>query len=81
VRSARQAALRLHLEARGIASAIHYPNPLHLQPAYEHLGLKKGSFPIAEKAAAEVLCLPIYPELSEDDVRRVAGEVKDFFSA
>ncbi len=81
VRSARRDALRLHLEARGIASAIHYPHPLHLQPAYEHLGLKKGSFPIAEKAAAEVLCLPIYPELSEDDVHRVAGQVKDFFSA
>ena len=59
VRSARRDALRLHLEARGIASAIHYPHPLHLQPAYERLGLKKGSFPIAERAAAEVLCLPI----------------------
>ena len=80
VRSARRDALRLHLEERGIASASHYPHPLHVQPAYEHLGWKKGSFPIAEKAAAEVLCLPIYPELSDDDARRVAKEVKDFFS-
>ncbi len=81
VRSARRDALRLHLEERGISSAIHYPHPIHLQPAYQHLGLKRGSLPIAEKAAAEVLCLPIYPELGEEDVRRVAGEVKDFFSA
>jgi len=80
VRSAQRDALRLHLEERGVASAIHYPHPIHLQPVYQHLGLKKGSFPIAERAAAEVLCLPIYPELSEDDVRRVASKVKDFFS-
>ncbi len=80
VRSERRDALRLHLEARGIASVIHYPHPLHLQPAYAHLGLKPGSLPVAEKAAEEVLCLPIYPELSDDDARRVAKEVKDFFS-
>ena len=80
VRSPRREALRIHLEEKGIATAIHYPHPIHLQPAYQHLGLKKGSFPVAEKAAAEVLCLPIYPELGEDAVRRVAGEVKHFFS-
>ncbi len=80
VRSTRRDALRLHLEERGVASAIHYPHPIHLQPVYQHLGLKTGSFPIAERAAAEVLCLPIYPELGEEDAHRVADEVKNFFS-
>lgn len=80
IRSKRRDALRGHLEERGIASSIHYPVPLHLQPVYAHLGLKPGSLPIAEKAAEQVLCLPIYSELSDDDARRVAKEVKDFFS-
>jgi dTDP-4-amino-4,6-dideoxygalactose transaminase len=80
VRTKRRDALRRHLEQYGIGSTIHYPRPIHLQPAYEHLGLGKGSFPEAEAAAEEVLSLPIYPELGEDDVRRVATEVRDFFA-
>ncbi len=81
IRTARRDALRSQLEEKGIATAIHYPLPLHLQPAYAHLGSKEGSFPIAEKAAREVLCLPIYPELDDDDARRVAEEVQNFFSS
>ncbi len=73
-------ALRRYLEKNAVASAVHYPLPHHLQPAYADLGLKKGSFPEAEAAAEEVLSLPIYPELGEDDARRVAKEVRDFFA-
>jgi len=80
IRTKRREALRRHLETNGIASAIHYPLPLHLQPAYASLALEKGSFPVAERTAEEVLSLPIYPELSEHDVRQVAKKVRDFFS-
>jgi dTDP-4-amino-4,6-dideoxygalactose transaminase len=79
VRTKRRDALRRHLEKSGIGSSIHYPRPLHLQAAYAGLGLEKGSFPEAEAAAEEVLSLPIYPELGEDDVRRIAKEIRDFF--
>ncbi|HEX9723467.1 MAG TPA: DegT/DnrJ/EryC1/StrS family aminotransferase [Vicinamibacteria bacterium] len=79
VRTKRRDALRHHLEKNGIGSAIHYPRPLHLQPAYANLGLEKGSYPEAEAAAEEVLSLPIHPELGEDGVRRVAKEVRNFF--
>ena len=80
VRTKRRDELRRHLEKNGVASAIHYPIPHHLQAAYADLGLKKGSFPVAEAAAEEVLSLPIYPELDEDDARRVAKEVRDFLA-
>jgi dTDP-4-amino-4,6-dideoxygalactose transaminase len=59
------------LSAQGIASAIHYPIPIHLQPAYQHLGLEEGSFPIAEKHAKEQLSLPMFPELSEPQIDAV----------
>lgn len=74
-----RAPLRQHLAARGIATAVYYPTPLHLQPALAHLGLRAGDFPHAERAAAEALALPIYPELSLADVDRVAAAVAAFF--
>jgi len=54
--------------------------PLHLQKAYAHLGHKPGDFPIAEKAARQCLSLPIFPELSEAQIQRVAAVIKDFFA-
>lgn len=56
------------LKESGIATGIHYPIPLHLQPAYKHLGLPLGSFPVAERFASEILSLPMYPELSTDQI-------------
>jgi dTDP-4-amino-4,6-dideoxygalactose transaminase len=56
------------LKEAGIATGIHYPIPLHLQPAYRHLGLPVGSFPVAERFASEILSLPMYPELSADQI-------------
>lgn len=64
--------LRRSLGATDIATGIHYPIPLHLQPAYRHLGFQVGSFPEAERAASEVLSLPIYPELSDNQVHKIA---------
>ena len=56
------------LKDAGIATGIHYPIPLHMQPAYKHLGLPAGSFPVAERFAGEILSLPMYPELSADQI-------------
>ena len=58
---------------------MHYPLPLHLQKAFGHLGYKAGDFPIAEKAARECLSLPIYPELTEEQIRRVAKVIQKFW--
>jgi dTDP-4-amino-4,6-dideoxygalactose transaminase len=61
-----------------VGCALHYPLPLHLQKCYAHLGHQPGDFPIAEKAARECLSLPIYPEMSDFQVQRVAGVILDF---
>jgi dTDP-4-amino-4,6-dideoxygalactose transaminase len=64
------------LSDKGISSAIYYPVPLHLQNSYKELGYGKGSFPVAEKAAENVLSLPIYPELSPGDVDLICETIK-----
>jgi dTDP-4-amino-4,6-dideoxygalactose transaminase len=79
VRHPRRDELKKHLEANHIGCALHYPLPLHLQKAYANLGYQPGDFPVAEKAARECLSLPIYPEMTDEQVRRVADVVKEFF--
>jgi dTDP-4-amino-4,6-dideoxygalactose transaminase len=79
VPAARRGPLLRHLEARGIASAVYYPIPLHLQPALAFLGHRPGDFPNAERAAEESLALPIFPGLTDGDLFRVAGALRDFF--
>jgi len=79
VRHPRRDELKKHLEAHQVGCALHYPLPLHLQKAYAHLGYKPGDFPVAEKAARECLSLPIYPELTEDQLLRVSEVVHGFF--
>ncbi len=64
--------VKAFLASRGIASAVYYPAPLHLQPLYAELGYERGSLPEAERAAGEVLSLPIYPELTAAQIERVA---------
>jgi len=75
----RRAALQLHLDERGIASAIYYATPLHLQPALRFLRHRPGDLPNAELAARESLALPIFPGLSDQDLGRVAAALEDFF--
>jgi len=79
IRHPRRDDLKKHLEENGIGCALHYPVPLHLQKCYASLGYKPGDFPVAEKAARECLSLPVFPELSEAQVLRVAEVIKDFF--
>jgi dTDP-4-amino-4,6-dideoxygalactose transaminase len=64
------------LAEKGINCGIHYPIPIHLQKAYHSLGLKKGSFPAAEKCAEEFLSLPMFPELTEEQIKYVCNEIK-----
>ena len=79
VRHPKRDALKKHLEDNGVGCALHYPLPLHLQKCYAHLGYKEGAFPVSEKAARECLSLPIYPELTDAQIQRVADVIKDFF--
>ena len=80
LRTPRRDALREFLSARRIGAEIYYPVPLHLQKALEGLGYKQGDFPEAERAAAEVLALPIFPELREDEQQAVVSAIADFLS-
>jgi len=78
VRHPRRDELQVFLRQKGIGSLIHYPVPVHLQPAYRDLGRKAGSLPATEAAAREVLSLPLYPELREEEVVTVADAVTAF---
>jgi len=71
--------LQNYLKEKGIPAMIYYPLPLHLQPAFKYLGYKKGDFPKAEKAAKEVLSLPIYPELSGKNQDFIIKTIKKFY--
>src|SRR5437660_1595679 len=78
IRSEQRDALQQHLAARKIASAVYYPHPLHLQPLYAPLGHTLGDFPHAERAAQEVLSLPMYAELRKDQIARVVDAIAAF---
>jgi dTDP-4-amino-4,6-dideoxygalactose transaminase len=80
VRTARRDALRTFLTERKIGSEIYYPVPLHLQDALKGLGYAEGSFPESERAAREVLALPIFPELREDEQQTVVAAIAEFLS-
>jgi dTDP-4-amino-4,6-dideoxygalactose transaminase len=79
VRARERDALRAALSEQGIETGLHYPVPIHLQPCYRRLGYGPGSFPVAEAAAREILSLPLYPEMGEAAVRRVADAIAAFF--
>ncbi len=81
IRHPQREVLREHLKSLGVESAVYYPHPLHLQPAYEFLGYREGDFPNAERAAKEVLSLPIHSELTEDQIALVAEGVAEFVKA
>jgi dTDP-4-amino-4,6-dideoxygalactose transaminase len=72
--------LQQYMRENGIPSAIFYPMPLHLQKCFSYLGYREGDFPESEKAANEVLALPIYPELSEENQEYVVSTIKDFYA-
>jgi dTDP-4-amino-4,6-dideoxygalactose transaminase len=76
VRVPRREAVRAALTEAGVQTGVHYPIPVHLQPGYRDLGYTRGDFPVAEEVAGEVLSLPIYPELTEQNIEHVAGVVR-----
>jgi dTDP-4-amino-4,6-dideoxygalactose transaminase len=73
--------LREFLEQREIATGLHYPIPLHLQPCFRNLGYKEGAFPRAERAAGRILSLPMYPELTSEHIAFVASSIREFYAA
>ncbi len=77
IRAANRNQIMATLGRKGIGCGIHYPVPLHLQEAYASLGLKSGAFPVAERCAEEALSLPIYPELTVEQIAMVAREVRE----
>lgn len=77
VRHPRRDALAAALLERGVGTLIHYPIPLHLQPAFSDLGGREGDFPVAERAAREILSLPLYPELSDAQANVVAAALRE----
>jgi len=79
IRADRRDGLQAHLKGKGIGSAIYYPLPLHLQPCFQYLGYRVGSCPESERAAREVLSLPVYPELTRAQQDEVIGGVRSFY--
>lgn len=73
-------ALRTHLQANGIGTEVYYPHPMHLQPCFEGLGYGAGALPEAERAAREVMAIPVYPELSADDLARIVDAIAAFYA-
>lgn len=80
VRMSGREALMDHLKEMGIATGLHYPIPIHLQPAYVELGYKRGDFPVTEAYADEIVSLPIFPELDDEKVAYVANAIRKFMA-
>jgi len=78
IRHAQRDELRQYLQEEGIQTGLHYPKPLHLQPAYDSLGLGRGSFPEAEKATDEILSLPMFPFITEAEIQAVVDAIGRF---
>jgi len=81
VRHPRRDALAAALRERGIQTLIHYPIPLHLQPVFATLGGRPGQLPVAERAASEILSLPLFPEMTDEQARSVAAAVRELAPA
>jgi dTDP-4-amino-4,6-dideoxygalactose transaminase len=65
-----------YMQDNGVGCAVHYPKPIHLQQAYEFMGLKAGAFPVSERLSKEIMSLPVYPELSEEQVKGIASTLE-----
>jgi dTDP-4-amino-4,6-dideoxygalactose transaminase len=81
IRAQKRQDLREFLTSRGIATGIHYPVPLHLQPAFRDCGLRRRDLPEAERACREILSLPLWPEMPKSAALRVAASVRAFYDS
>jgi len=79
IRTEKRDALQEFLRSKGVGTAVHYPTPIHLQPAYKHLGYRRGDFPVAERWAGEILSLPMFVGLTDEEIEYVASAVAEFF--
>ena len=79
IRAQRRDELRAFLAQKNIVSEVYYPVPLHLQPCFAYLGYREGDLPVAERAASDVLALPMFPELTEDEQKYVVANIADFY--
>jgi len=80
IRTEHRDELRNYLNSKGIGTGIYYAHPLHLQPVYQCFGFKRGDLPVTEKVSNQVLSLPMYPYLNEEEVKYVAESIKEFFA-
>jgi dTDP-4-amino-4,6-dideoxygalactose transaminase len=80
IQAERRDELEAYLKEKQIGTSVYYPLPLHLQKCFSYLGYKKGDFPIAERLCGKVLALPMFPELTEDEVSCVCEAIKNFYS-
>ncbi|MBI2542891.1 MAG: DegT/DnrJ/EryC1/StrS family aminotransferase [Candidatus Aenigmarchaeota archaeon] len=80
VRNKKRDDLAEFLKQNEITTQIYYPIPLHLQPAYKNLGYKRGDFPVTEEVCQDILSMPMYPELTEEQIRFVVDKIKQFFN-
>jgi dTDP-4-amino-4,6-dideoxygalactose transaminase len=79
VRAKKRSELMKHLAEKEIQTALHYPIPLHFQKAYSYLGYEKGEFPAAEKCCEEILSLPMYPEMTVEQIGFVCDSIQKFY--
>ncbi len=81
IQAPRRDELQAWLKSKGIFTGIHYPVPIHLQKAFAHLGYREGMLPVTEKAVGSILSLPMFAELTDDEIMAVAEAIKEFYSA
>lgn len=80
IKTDRRDELQDFLKDKGIDTKVHYPIPIHLQPAASYLGNKEGDYPVTESQRDRILSLPVYPELSDEEIKYVINQIKDFFN-
>ena len=80
IRAQDRDALRAHLGERGVSSGVYYPLGLHMQKCFAELGYGEGDFPVTEQACGEVLALPVYPELADEQIVYATEQIKAFYA-
>ena len=80
IRTEKRDELQEYLKSNGIFTGLHYPIPLHLQKAYKYLGYNEGDFPVAEECSKQILSVPMFPELTREEIKEVVSEIKTFFA-